>query len=66
MFALMTNGTPICIAPDREAAARKFAEHFQCLCDVSEIFQVDELSPRDRSPYLCEALETGRLFGLVC
>ena len=66
MFALMTNGTPICIADSREAAARKFADKFQCIVSPSEIFQVDELSPRDRHPDLCEALEARRLFGLAC
>jgi hypothetical protein len=66
MFALMTNGTPICTASDREAAARKFADHYRCIVTVGEIFQVDELSPRDQSPDLCEALTAGRLFGLAC
>lgn len=66
MFALMTNGTPICTAPDRKVAARKFAEHYQCFVTVEEIFQVGELSPRDRHPDLVEALKAGRLFGLAC
>jgi hypothetical protein len=66
MFALASNGTPIVIAKDRVAAANKFAAQFQCLVSPSEIFQVDELSPRDRHPDLVEALTAGRLFGLAC
>jgi hypothetical protein len=66
MFALASNGTPICTADSREAAANKFAAQFQCIVSISEIFQVDELSPRDRHPDLVEALEARRLFGLAC
>jgi hypothetical protein len=66
MFLLSANGTPICIADDREDAARRFSERFQCQLSAGDMFVVDELAPRDRHPDLVEALEARRLFGIVC
>ena len=44
----------------------QFTATSQCIVSPSEIFQVDELSPRDHHPDLVKALEARCLFGLAC
>ena len=57
---LTTNGTPIVIADSRDEAAERL--------NVSSdyIFQLDELSPRDRHTELVEAMSQRRLYGVAC
>lgn len=57
---ITSNGTPIVIATDREHAATLLWVR------PDDIFQVEELSPRDRHPELVEAMNNRTLYGIAC